>query len=206
MALITSVNSISGIRTGDLASDAELVYTQFAIRTSVKYGVDLASLRIHDAFATVLTGTAGTDDLALVGGAFGTDVPTIQAGNVTGGASTRRARFKTQIPGNYVNGQNFTIRVRAGMLTAVCSTSCTVDLEVYRCGQDGLVDGSDLCATAAQSMNSLTFADKDFSITATSLEAGDELDVRLSITYSDGATPTTIPCISNIWRLVHTRG
>jgi hypothetical protein len=51
---------------------------------------------------------------------------------------------------------------------------------------------ADLCATAAQSMNSLTFADFDFVITPTGLVAGSLLDIRIEIATVDGATGTPV--------------
>jgi hypothetical protein len=205
MANISIAGRISNIVDQDIDSQANIDPSKLALRNGMKFGVPLTSLRVHDAFGTVL-GAAANDDLGIDGQTFGTGVPVITAGNVTGGASTRYARFKMQVPANYEADQNLSIRLRAGMLTAVCSTSCTIDVEAYRCGQDGLVDGTDLVTTAAQDMNSLTFADKDFALTDTNLLPGDEIDVRIAIAYSDGATPTTKPTISNIWQLVHTRG
>ena len=79
-----------------------------------------------------------------------------------------------------------TLRVHAGMLTAVADQTATVDVEVYKSDEDATSTG-DLCATAATSdnMNSLVFADIDFTITPTTLSPGDLLDVRLTVTVDD---------------------
>jgi hypothetical protein len=115
------------------------------------------------------------------------------------GATTRRARNPhVPVPECYDAAETFQIIVGVGMGTTVADTSCTVDIEVCRIGKDGTV-GSDICATAAQSMNSLTFAEKTFTITATTLAPGDALDVRVSITCTDAATGTAVtPEISSV--------
>ena len=93
-----------------------------------------------------------------------------------------------QLPHNYVAGETVTIRLRAGMKTTVADTSATVDVQAFKSNNEGAVDGSDLCATAATTCNSLTPADKDFTITPTTLSPGDWLDVRIAIATNDGAT------------------
>ncbi len=77
------------------------------------------------------------------------------------------------------------------MVTTVAGTSATVDVEAYKIGKDNTL-GSDLCATSAQSINSLTFSNKTFTITAGALAAGDVLDVRLAIAVSDAASGTAV--------------
>lgn len=52
------------------------------------YAYNLTQLRVHDALQTDLPGTASSDDLALIGGTFGTGSPTIQA-NDFGGSTLR---------------------------------------------------------------------------------------------------------------------
>ena len=88
-------------------------------------------------------------------------------------------------------GKTTTLRLIAGMKTTVASSSCTIDAEVYRSDETGGV-GSDICATALQSINNLTAASKDFTITPTSLVAGDMLDVRIAIATNDSATGTAV--------------
>lgn len=172
-----------------------------------EYGVPLDSLRVHDAFNTVLPGTAATDDLALVGGTLGTNAPSIQAGDLkAAGATTRYARFVTYLPPEYVAGQTVLLRFAAGMITTIADASCTLDVECYKSDEDNTVS-ADLCATAATSINSVTFADKDFTITETNLLPGDMLDVRIAIACNDAGTGTAvIPCVAAIKRVLDTQG
>lgn len=154
--------------------------------------------RVHDANQTPLPATAANDDLAQIGGTFGTATPTIQAADPGGTSVTAYGRIQTQLPGDYVAGSPVTLRARAGVLTSVADASCTLDAEVYAADGDGGVS-ADLCATAAQSMNSLTFANLDFTVTPTALGPGDVLDIRLTVAAVDaGNTGTIIPEISEV--------
>ena len=156
------------------------------------YPVDLTRLRVHDAFQTTLPGTSAADDLGLYGNTFGTTSPTLKTYDVKAlGALSIRARWIQELPVEYDDGQTVSIRVRGGMVTTIADVSCTVDIEAYKLDEDGAV-GSDLCATAAQSMNSLTKANKDFTITPTTLTRGDRLDVRVTVAVNDAATATAV--------------
>ena len=76
------------------------------------FPVPFTSLRVWDAFATNLPGTAATDDLALIGGTFGTSHPTIEAGDLkAAGATTRYARFQVKLPECYDSGETITLNV-----------------------------------------------------------------------------------------------
>lgn len=157
------------------------------------------ALRVWDAYATNLPGTAAADDLALVGGTFGTNPPRVQAGDLkAAGATDRYARFAARLPECYVAGQTVNLVISAGMLTTVADVSCTVDVECYQVDKAGGIS-ADLCATAAQTINNLTPAEKSFAITPTALEPGDLLDVRIKIACNDAATATAVtPSIASI--------
>jgi hypothetical protein len=166
-------------------------------RTSIEqtadaiFAVPLDSLRVHDALATNLPGTAADDDLALVGGTFGSASPKVSSGDVKAAGCTRYARFQFQLPAEYDAGQTVTLRASAGMTTTPADGSATLDFEVYKSDREAGI-GSDLCGTAAQSINSTAWADKSFTITPTGLTAGDVLDVRMTITVVDTATGTAV--------------
>jgi len=171
-----------------------------------EYPIPPTDWRIHDALQTNLPATAATDDLALITGTFGTDALTLQGLDFGGTTSLAYARTQFQLPPEYVDGQTVTLRVRGAMLTTVSDTTCTVDAEVHEADKDGAV-GSDICATAAQSTNSLTPANKDFTITATGLVAGDWIDIRLAIAGNDsGDAGVMIPELSNIALLLDVKG
>lgn len=152
------------------------------------YPIELAALRVWDAPQTNIPGTPASDDLGLIYNTFGTAPPSVETGDLkAAGATTRRVGFQFQVPPEYVAGQSITLRLNAGMKTTVADTSATIDAEVHRNGA-----GADLVATAAQSINSLTAANKDFVITPTTVVPGDILDVRVSIAVNDAATATPV--------------
>jgi hypothetical protein len=155
------------------------------------FTIPMVHLRVWDAIGTNLPGTAANDDLGLDGGTWGTDSPCVTTGDVKTLSSTRYARFQVQIPAEYDAGQTVTMRFHAGMKTTVADGSCTLDLVAYKSNEEAGI-GSDICNTAAQSINSLTDADKDFEITPTGLTAGDVLDCRIAVTYADTATGTAV--------------
>ena len=186
--------------TGNLARSA-LTQDDAAV-----YDIPLTSLRTWDALATNLPGTAADDDLALITGTPGTDAPTIQAGDIGGASSTRKASFELTLPPEYVDGETVTLRIHGGLLTTVCDGSCTVDVQAYEVAAAGSV-GADICATAAQSMNSLTFANLDFTITPTGLAAGDRVMVVLSVAYADsGDLGAMTPELTSIKVLADIKG
>lgn len=164
-----------------------------------RFPVLLSALRVWDAFQTNLPGTAATDDLAVIGGTFASAPPTVQAGDLkAAGATTRYARFLVAVPECFVAGETLNLVFSAGMTTTVADTSCTLDLQAYRLDKDGGI-GSDLCLTAATTINSTSFADKSFSLDPATLAPGDVLDCRIAIACNDAATVTAvIPTVASI--------
>lgn len=193
---------VNGTRTPTF-SRSELTQENLAV-----YPISPEKWRVWDALQTNLPGTGATDDLALIGGTWATGVPSIQTGDLkAAGATTRRARMVFQLPPEYVAGETVTLRVNAGMITTVSDGTATIDFEVYKSDRGVLVSGSDICATVATTINSLSFADKSFTITATSLSPGDVLDIRMSIAIADAASATAvIGCAGEVALLLDIRG
>lgn len=193
---MTVVSRIDGDQriTGNLQVDGTLPsYSRanLAQDPAAVFAVPLVNVRVWDALATNLPATGGTDDLGLYGGTFGSATPKISTGDVKAGGCTRYGRFQFQLPAEYDAGQTLTLRLHAGMTTTVADGSATVDVECYKSDSEAGL-GSDLCATAAQSINSLTDADKSFTITPTGLAAGDVLDIRLTVVVADTSTGTAV--------------
>jgi hypothetical protein len=166
--------------------------TELTQEDNARFKIQPTDWRVWDAMATNLPGTSATDDLALVGGTFATGSPSIQTSDLkAAGSTTRYARCTFQLPHNYVAGQTVTLRARAGMLTTVADVAATIDFQVYRSNDEAGI-GSDLCATSATTINSLTLANKDFTITPASLLPGDTLDIRMAVLVNDAATATAV--------------
>lgn len=165
-----------------------------------KGSVPLTQFRVWDALNTLLPGTSATDDLGLYGGTYGSSPPYIGTSDLkAAGATTRYARALLQLPADYEAAQTVTLRIYGGMVTTVADVAATVDVEAWRIDKDGTLGAADLCATAAQSINNLTAAAKDFQITATTLTPGDILDVRLTVAVNDAATVTAV--IAALWQV-----
>lgn len=147
--------------------------------------IPFSSLRVWDDNDALLPETPAAEDLGLVGGTFGTNSPSVQTVDFGGTSTTAYARFQAEVPPDYVAGQSFKLRFHGGMHTTVADTTCTLDIEAYKSDEERGI-GSDLASAAvANNIKSLSYADVDFTITATSLNPGDILDVRMSINGVD---------------------
>jgi len=178
-----------------IKSPVELPRTDLAQRAGAVHTIPLTAWRVWDNLASLLPATSANDDLGLASGTFGTDGPTIRTSDLkAAGATTRYARALLPLPDDYETGETVTIRFRAGMVTTVADSSATLDVEAYETDREGGLGGSptDLCATDAIDINSLTFADRDFTITPTDLAAGDLLDVRIALAVNDAASGTAV--------------
>lgn len=187
----------------DLAGS--LARSELATETKV-YPVPLTELRVWDARATNLPATAANDDMGLVTGTFGTDSPTLQGVDFGGATSDEMGAFQFRLPPEYVAGGSVVVRLRAGMLTTVPDTSATVDVACHKTSRSGAV-GSDLCATAAQGIESLTLADKNFTITSAGLSPGDLLDIRLAFAGTDLTDAgVMVPVIGQVELVLEVKG
>lgn len=170
------------------------------------FAVPFEGLRVWDAYQTTLPGTSASDDLGLYGGTWASASQLVRTYDIKTLTTSLYARFRFSIPPEYDPGETINVRFHCGMVTTVADTSCTIDLVAYLVNDEGSI-GSDLCTTAAQSMNSLTYADKDFTITPTGIVAGDTFDCRVHISSVDSATATAvIAAIGAIWFLLDIKG
>jgi len=162
--------------------------------------------RVWDAMSTVLPATASADDMALITGTLGTDTPSLQGVDFGGTSTDEMCAFVFALPAEYNSGGTITLRCRAAMLTTISDGTATLDAEAYLYAGDG-AGTSDLCATAAASINSLTPANIDFVITPTGLVPGDQLLVRLAFGGSDtGNLGVMIPEVTRVQMLVDIKG
>ena len=190
----------------DVAGNANIEPSKLGQKVLAEYVVPIEAFKTWDAVASNLPASAASDDLGLVTGTWLTNSVRITAGDCKNlGATTRRAYFSIPIPPNYDDGETIQVRIRAAMETTLASTSCTIDLEAV-VGSSG-TPTADLVTTAAQSMNSLTAANFDFTINAASVDPGQLLECRLSISCNDTATATAVvPAIYKVSLLADTRG
>lgn len=153
---------------------------------------------VHDDFDTALpTSAAGNDDLALIQGAYGTNAMTLTSNDFGDTTTSQKARCVWPLPAEYVAGGTLGLTIYAGMLTAVASTSATLDVQVYAWDTDGTVS-SDLYTGAATSINNLTISSYDFSLTASGRTPGENLDIVLTFAGNDTGTAV---CAGTICRV-----
>jgi hypothetical protein len=197
---ITGTCQITGtINPGDgtitnamVSAGAEIARAKLDQDEIQEYVVPWSSFRIHDAIESLLPQPPADDDLGWPAtDTFGSVTPYLSTADAKATTVTAYARFQFYLPPEYDSGQTLTCRVRGGMVTTVSDDTATVDVEVHKADRDGAC-GADICATAAQSINNLTAADKSFTITPTGLVPGDWLDVRITVAITDGSTATAV--------------
>lgn len=183
--------SDGSVTNAKISSAADIVRSKMKQETAT-YIVPLTSLRVHDALESMLPNPSANDDLGWpTTQTMGTVSPYIESRDLKTLSTSLYARGQFQLPPEYDNGETVTLQIRAGALTTVSDTSLDLDVTCYEVDRDGGV-GSDLCQTAAQSINSLTLADTSFTIDATSLASGDVLDFRIEVAVVDSATATAV--------------
>jgi hypothetical protein len=166
------------------------------------YAVPLSHLRVWDAPGSSLPAAAANDDHGLVHAGINAAeiVKGIDAGATT---ETQYSRFDFALPAEYVSGEGVVVEINASM-QVIADTSASLDLEVYR----QAAPTADICATAAQSMNSATPTDYDFSITATNLAPGEVLKCRIKtvVVDSGNAAPNINSQIHSVDVLLDVKG
>lgn len=196
----------SSITNSQISPTADIARSKLAQDANKCYAIPIHAFRVWDAMATNLPAAAANDDMGIITGTPGTDVPTLQGVDFGGATSDEKCAFEFCLPAEYDAGQTITLRLRAAMLTTVADTSCTLDVNCYKSSRDGAAS-ADICATAAQNMNSLTPANYDFTVTPTGLAAGDRLVFVLTFAGADsGNLGEMIPEISQVELLLDVRG
>jgi len=181
------------IRLNGTLSPAVAKANILALAELQSFPIPLTDFRVWDAMATLLPSAGASDDLGLVGGTFGTATPSLRTQDCKTLTNSNYARVLIQLPWEYVAGQTVTLRFKAGMIITISDTTATLDCEAYKLQADpDDAIGSDLVTTAATTINSLTFADVDFTVTPSGLSPGDILDVRIKTAIVDGASATAV--------------
>lgn len=146
------------------------------------YGIPIARLMQTTGIGLAAGETAGNFDVTV-----GTN--TILAnGEVTDNETEVSVTyFQFVLPPEYVSAGDVKIRLPVALIKTGAPTNngSTIDVEVFEQSDAGAV-GSDICATAAQTFAALdTWYNKDFTVTATGLAAGDVLNVKVSASVID---------------------
>lgn len=189
-----------------IATNADIARSKLAQDALRPYTIPIHAFRVWDAMQTILPNPAANDDMGLITGTPGTDVPTLQSVDFGGTTTDEKCAFEFCLPAEYDAANTITLRIRAAMLTTVSDGTATIDAQCYKSDRDG-VASADLVATAAQSMKTLTPANYDFTVTPTGLAAGDRLVFVLAFGGSDtGDAGVMISEISQVEVLLDVRG
>jgi hypothetical protein len=186
---------------------ANIAYSKLAQRVLASIPLKIEDWRIHDDPRAVLPNAAGgSDDLYFDDGTWGTNAWLVKSDDSGQTSITQRAAQSIRLPFEYEDGETVTIRIPCAM-QVVSDGTATIDVECYASDGDGTLS-ADLCATAAQSMNSTDWANKDFTITPTTLTASMVLFVRITVAIVDTNTVADhmTALISDATLLCDTRG
>ena len=166
----------------DISATAAIARSKLAEDALQPYGITIEQIRSDAGASLTSAETAGTFDITI-----GTN--TILAnGEVTDNETeVSVSYFQFVLPPEYVSAGDCTIRLPAALIATGAPTNngSTLDIEVYEQSDAGAV-GADINSTAAVTFAALdTWYNKDFSITATGLVAGDVLNVKITASVID---------------------
>lgn len=211
-ALHSSTINLKGTVDTNQALTLSTTQVDADIPAGTAIGIDFTgTLTAARGVVTVFLAPWSPDDMQIVTGTFGTGLPYLASRNldatVTGSATlTYKARQQFTLPPEYKDGTDVTLRFAAGMLTAIASVSALVDAQVYVSGRDTTIDGSDLVSTAATSMNSLTFAEKSFTVSGAGLVSGSVLDILISLIGTSATASSHFAAIAHTEALLTIQG
>lgn len=120
--------------------------------------------------------------LGLAGGAYGTDGPRLVGSVANANSKTETARLLWTTPPEYVAGSNLLFRFRC-RVDGTAHVSQKIDLSVRKVDAEAGV-GADLVVEAPQDIPT-AWDLVDFTVTGASINAGDELDILLTLAVDD---------------------
>lgn len=182
---ITLTSTSPDLDESDFKSTTAIPRAKMAQENVVPFPMPIRAWLVHDSGA-LLPATAAADDLGITIGTLGTAPPKLLSSDGASTTVTQYARQSFVVPPEYQTGQTIQLVANVAM-TTISDTSATLDAQIYSSDKEGGV-GADICATAAQSVNSATATNYTFAITGSGLAAGALLDIRLTAAITDGAT------------------
>lgn len=151
------------------------------------YAVPIDRYKAPTALQTPI-GTATTSILGLIDNTYLTGAPSAETTDLKAATASPKGRFLFAVPPNYSAGTSLTVTLNAGMKTTVSDTTATIDVQCVRQAAPTV----DICATDAQSINSLTASNIAFTLTGTNVIPGDILDIMVTVAILDSATATAV--------------
>lgn len=172
VTLKASQTTAGELKRADLTEDA----------LAICKGIPINSIMAADGAPLGITESAGDHYINLAA-----NVITLRGEEAISETETSVSYFQFVLPENYVSAGDVTIRIPCKVDGAGTDNGSNVDLNVYEQASGAV--GGDICATGAQTFAAKsTWYNKDFTITATDLVAGDIVNVVLtSNTTENGA-------------------
>lgn len=165
---------------------AQTIRSKMTLETNQEIGLPLLMWRDDDGQPMAAAASAGKFGQSV--GGWGTGGIMLVGELANANTKTDQAFFELVLPQNYETGTDLTVVVQA-RVGAALNTAATLDFEAYLSDENGGV-GSDLCATAAQSVNSATWAEYSFTITGTTLAPGRTVELYMQGVANDSGGTT----------------
>ncbi len=146
------------------------------------YGIPVPRLQQTTGIPLAASETAGNFNVAVAA-----NVITAQGEVTDNETEVSVCQFQFVLPPEYVAGGDVKVRLPVAIVKtgAAVDNGSTIDVSAYKQSDAGAV-GSDICATAAQTFAAVdTWYNKDFTITATGLVAGDVLNIVVTASIID---------------------
>jgi hypothetical protein len=189
-----------------IKAGAGITRAKMAQVAAAVFPIPLASMRVWNTWQP-LPLAATDDDLGAIAGTWATSVPHIESSDSGQTSVTQYLGFEFTLPDDYDEAETITVRIPAKM-RVVADGSAAVDVEAYLSDGNALVSGGDLIATGSTTINSADWANKDFTVTATSRAPGDKIFFRVKVAIVDTNTATehVTAWLGDIEVLVDVRG
>jgi hypothetical protein len=173
------------------------------VETGVSHRLDLQSqLRNDD--GSVLEAAAASGTFGIVNGTHAAPGLYLETEAANSSTVTTYASAVYVLPQEYVAGSNITASLAIDTNGSGTLSTNTIDLQALPLNDAGTV-GSDICATAAQNLNSTPTA-RDFTLTGTDLEPGDALLLYFTMVLTETAASNVTGRLSCVDLQFNTQG
>lgn len=181
--MVWTTESDGQITNAEIDAAAAIVRSKLAQEALESYPIPLAEFRAADGAALGIADVNDAGDHYL---AYSTNTWKLMGNSPDSDTQTDVSLIQFALPPEYDDGQTITVRINAEY-TADGDTK-SLDLEVYKANKTDASVGSDICATAVQTLTA-TDAAYDFTVTPTGLTGGDLLNIKITTAFqdSDGA-------------------
>lgn len=187
----TTTYEAGSIDNAAISASAAIARSKLAQDNLKPFGIPLHTLRAADMAALGVSETAGDHYIVV-----DTNKQILRGEVADNETEVSVSLFQFVLPPEYVDGETITVSINAkwtvvGAGGTDSGAASTIDLEARKVTKATGAVGSDIVATAAQTLTN-TGTEFDFTVTPTGLVAGDVLNFKLttSVVEDDGSTGT----------------